>query len=83
MKTSKIDALPLKKLDWKKLVPAIGVAREALARLDERSKDVSASELKKLCDQEAVASIYPKNEKKILIFHCMKVSYSFLFISIT
>jgi Fic family protein len=63
----KIDSLPLKKLDWKKLVPAIGEAREALARLDEKTRDLPASQFGRARLKEAMALVHSKSREKILL----------------
>ncbi len=65
MAVTKINSLPLKKLDWKKLIPAIGAAREALARLDEKTKHLPASHFKKAYLKESAASVHSKSEQKI------------------
>lgn len=57
--------LPLKTLNWGKISPAIGHARESLARFDESVKKASAKSLKQLEEEECIHSLRNADPKKI------------------
>ena len=53
--------LPLKHLDWERLVPWIGAAREALARFDESLKTLSFHDMETMISEESIASLRGQN----------------------
>ncbi len=65
LKPCRPSLLPLKKLDWKALIPEIGQAREALARYDEQLKKATQTAIEKKQQQEATSTIHGGAKREI------------------